>query len=95
MALIAKGKIPCGACHERGKTKVKAPDGTFYDRTCESCYGTKLEKVSPETRAKMYAELGNYVAPKRKALDISNSDGSLNRATILRERFQKHNVIGS
>lgn len=75
MALIAKGEIPCGACHQRGKTKVKAADGSFYERTCESCYGSKLEKVSPETRAKMYAELAQYVAPKRKAVELSGPEG--------------------
>lgn len=75
MALIASGQIPCGACHGKGKTKVKASDGTFFDRTCESCYGSLLEKVSPETRAKMYAELGQYVAPKRKAIELTGGAG--------------------
>ncbi len=28
---------------------------------------------SPELRARMYAELAQYVAPKRKALDVSSS----------------------
>lgn len=72
MAQIALGKIPCGACAgSPGKNMVKAADGTFYPRTCESCYGTLLEKVSPETRAKMYAELARYIQPQRKAVDVS------------------------
>ena len=76
MAQIATGKIPCGACHGKGKTKVKAADGSFYDRTCESCYGSLLEKVSPETRAKMYAELGRYIQPQRKAIEHTGADGA-------------------
>lgn len=65
MAQIASGKIPCGACAgSPGKNKVKAKDGTFYERVCESCYGTLLEKVSPETRAKMYSELARYIQPQ-------------------------------
>ena len=29
------------------------------------------EAASPELRGRMYAELAQYVAPKRKALDLS------------------------
>ena len=46
-------------------------------RKCESCYGTLYEACSPELRGKMHAELAQYVAPKRKAVDHTNSDGSL------------------
>ena len=44
-------------------------------RVCESCYGTLFEACSPELRGKMNAELAQYIAPKRKALEIS---GNLN-----------------
>ncbi len=46
-------------------------------RKCESCYGTLFEACSPELRGKMHAELAQYVAPKRKAIDHTNSDGTL------------------
>lgn len=75
MAKIAMGRIPCGTCHGKGKTPVKALDGTHYDRVCESCYGSLLEKVTPQTRANMYAELAQYIAPKRKAIEHTGADG--------------------
>ena len=31
-----------------------------------------------ELRARMYAELAGYVAPERKAVDVSSADGSMN-----------------
>lgn len=42
-------------------------------RTCESCYGTNKEKVTPDLRGRMYAELAQYVAPKRKAIEVKNA----------------------
>ncbi len=46
-------------------------------RTCESCYGTNKEKVTPDLRGKMYSALAEYVGSKRKAVEISNPDGSM------------------
>ena len=71
MVMIASGEVPCGTCHGKGKTKVKASDGTFFDRTCESCYGSLLEKVTPDLRGKMYAELAKYRHPQLKAVELS------------------------
>lgn len=31
------------------------------------------DSVAPELRGRMYAELAQYVAPKRKALDVANT----------------------
>lgn len=94
MATIAQNKLPCGVCRGKGKTPYKLPTGEGEPikigiRTCESCYGTLFEACSPELRGKMHAELAQYVSPKRKALDITNSDGSLSQAAILRERYAK------
>jgi hypothetical protein len=36
------------------------------------------EENAVELRARMYAELAGYVAPKRKAIDHSSKDGSIN-----------------
>lgn len=47
------------------------------ERTCESCYGTTFEACSPELRGKMNAELAAYIHPKKKAIEVSNPDGSL------------------
>ena len=47
------------------------------ERTCLSCYGSLFENCSPDLRGRMNAELAQYVAPKRKAIDLTNSDGSM------------------
>jgi hypothetical protein len=73
MVMIASGEVPCGTCHGKGKTKVKASDGTFFDRTCESCYGSLLEKVTPDLRGKMYAELAKYRHPQLKSVEMSGT----------------------
>lgn len=44
-------------------------------RTCMSCYGSGWEACSPELRGKMYAEIAQYVLPKRKAIEHSGIDG--------------------
>jgi len=93
MALIASGKIPCGTCiGSPGKTKVKAADGSFYERTCESCYGSLYEKVTPETRLKAYADLGRYLKPTLSSATVSNPDGTLRptwEVVILEEKKKK------
>ena len=45
------------------------------ERVCQSCYGSGWEACSPELRGKMYAEIANYVLPKRKAIEHSGEDG--------------------
>lgn len=75
MALIASGEVPCGTCHGKGKTKYKS-EGIIRERVCESCYGTLKEKITPDLRGKMYAELAQYVAPKRKAIEHSLGEGA-------------------
>lgn len=56
---------PCGPCTCEGV-------GT---RICQSCYGSGWEACSPELRGKMYAEIAQYVLPKRKAIEHSGIDG--------------------
>lgn len=41
-------------------------------RTCQSCYGTGMEAISPELRGKMEAELGAYVQAKLKHVEHAN-----------------------
>ncbi len=62
-ARLIKGKLKC-TCNGVGQ------------RVCESCYGTLFEACSPELRGKMHAELAQYVAPKRKAVEHSGPDGA-------------------
>lgn len=50
---------------------------TIGVRTCQSCYGTLFEACSPDLRGRMFAELAQYVESKRKAIEVSNPDGTL------------------
>lgn len=93
--LVLDGKVPCGVCHGKGKTKFqpkrKKIDGLWVDgvsdmeetsqklgeRTCQSCYGSGLERLSPGERLRAALELIEYGYAKKKAVDITNSDGSM------------------
>ena len=77
MAIIAINQLPCGVCRGKGKTPYKLPNGGVGMRTCESCYGTLFESCSPELRGKMNAELAQYIHAKKKAIEVSNPDGTL------------------
>ena len=44
-------------------------------RICLSCYGSGWEACSPELRGKMFAEIANYVLPKRAAIQHTGADG--------------------
>lgn len=91
MAQIALGNVICNVCLGKLVSPVQLPDGEhaagcFGDpcicdgitlRKCQSCKGTGREIVSPELRGKMYAELAKYVEPQLKAIDHSNTDGTL------------------
>jgi hypothetical protein len=50
------------------------PDGS--ERTCQSCWGSGLERLDPETRLHAAKELAQYLAPKRKALEIQDDQGN-------------------
>ncbi len=77
-----KYKLPVGAhaagCNGRpiGDTNLCKCQGLGI-RDCESCYGTLFEACSPELRGKMNAELAQYIHAKKKAIEVSNPDGTL------------------
>jgi DnaJ-class molecular chaperone len=73
MAKIAAGDVPCGTCHGKGKTKYQAAKGEakLLERTCESCYGSGKEKISPELKGRMYEQLAKYKHPQLKAIEHS------------------------
>jgi len=74
MAKIAAGDIPCRVCRGKGKTLYQPARGKeLAERTCESCYGSGKEIITPELSGKMYAELANYIYPKRRAIEHSGS----------------------
>ena|ERR1019366_6716020 len=75
LARIAAGDIPCGTCHGVGKTKYqpKGPDGDLRVRTCQSCYGSKLENVTTGDRTRACMELCKYIKPQLKAMEVNVS----------------------
>lgn len=59
------------------------------ERPCQSCFGTKWEKISVETKLRADTELASYVEPKRKAIEVSNPDGTMRptwRVVVVGER---------
>lgn len=67
--------------------KCKAPNGSPHlsdrctcegigERTCLSCFGTLRERIGADLKFKADAELAQYVAPKRKAIEVTGEDGS-------------------
>jgi hypothetical protein len=79
--LIARNQLPCSKCRGTGRTKYWKPlkKGQIVpeigSRICESCYGDKLERLSPETILKAASELGQYESPKKKAIEVTGEDG--------------------
>ena len=52
------------------------------------CYGSGKEKISPELKGRMYAEIAQYALPKRKAIEHTVEHvGSI--AETLRQRRQE------
>lgn len=49
------------------------PDGA--ERVCQSCWESGMERIDPETRLSAAKELSQYLAPKRKALEIQDNEG--------------------
>jgi hypothetical protein len=66
MVRIAQDLTPCRICDEG-----RLEDG----KTCPQCHGTGKLQASPELRGKMYSELAGYVAPKRKAVEVTGEGG--------------------
>lgn len=75
MLKIVHDQVPCSTCRGKGVTKYQPAKGgdKLAERTCESCYGSKMEKISPELKGKMLTELAQYKYPKRKAIDLAVS----------------------
>ena len=74
---IVMGDVPCGVCHGEGTTKYQPAKGSrkTAKRTCESCYGSGKERLSPELRQKADAELMKYCQPQLKAIEVTGADG--------------------
>lgn len=81
MARIALGQVRCSLCLGAKSATYKdgraVPPGTAEAvvAPCAHCYATGLEPVGIDLTAKMFAELAQYVAPKRKAVEVSGPGG--------------------
>jgi hypothetical protein len=82
MAHIATGNITCPTCAGKKRAKYSiGMAGPYWDpekgaeMACRTCTGTGKEPIAPELKGKMYAELAQYVAPKRKAIEVTGKDG--------------------
>jgi hypothetical protein len=87
MALVVINRVPCGVCRGSNKTPFTKEDGTKGMRPCQSCWGSLMENCSPELRGKMAAELAQYLAAKRKALEVS-VEVNVGLVETLRKRFE-------
>lgn len=95
LAKTVMNEVPCAVCRGAGRTKFQPHGGKRFsgERTCQSCWGSGMEKIEPKQSAWAAAELMQYCEAKRKAIDITSSDGSLlSPSRILRERFVKRNA---
>lgn len=67
--------------------EVEGPDGK--ERVCQSCWGSKLERISPELKFKSNDMLAKYCHPTLKQMEISGPEGgplSLSLSEVVRER---------
>jgi len=67
MAKIAMNDVTCSVCEGSGKMDD--------DEGCEPCYGSGKLLATIELRGQMYKELAQYVAPKRKAIEVTGANG--------------------
>ena len=78
MAMIMMQRCLCPTCggalqarYSIGRFGIYLDPDQGATMTCRTCWGTGREPISPELRGKMAAELAQYIAPKRKALEHS------------------------
>jgi hypothetical protein len=86
MIEIAQGKLPCGACHGAGVTKFQPARGQqkLAERTCESCYGSGKERVTPDLRGRMAEQVARYAYPTYKQIDHNGAPpGSVSIQKVL------------
>ena len=74
MALLAMGQAPCPPCHGSGKAAAPVRTDKPVARAptkvvCAACGGTGKDIVPTKLRGDMMAELAQYIAPKRRAIE--------------------------
>ncbi len=77
LTLTVKNEVPCGVCRGTGKTKYQAGQDKVRQRDCQSCWGSKLERLKPSERADAAGLLMKYCYPAMQSIEVSNPDGTL------------------
>lgn len=77
LALTVKNEVPCGVCRGTGKTKFQPAGSTRFsgERTCQSCWGSKLERLKPSERREAASDLLQYTETKLKAIEHQGPGG--------------------
>jgi hypothetical protein len=79
LALIGNGDYICTVCLGAKKLKYRRrddgelffdPEGKLMD--CLNCFGSGREQIPIGLQLKAFAELQQYVFPKRKAIDVND-----------------------
>ena len=77
LAKVVNNDVQCGVCRGTGITAFQPQHGDEPGkRLCQSCWGSKLERLSPKERAWAAGELLQYCESKLKQVDHTSSDGS-------------------
>lgn len=85
LQMMADNTMPCSVCRGSGMTKFQPGAGSERfsgQRTCQSCWGSKMERISPKERGWAAGELAQYVAAKRKAVEVSGPEGTTLPITV-------------
>jgi hypothetical protein len=77
LAATVNNIVPCGVCRGTGKTKFQPSNSERFsgERTCQSCWGSKMERLQPKERSFAASELLQYCESKRKAIEHSGPEG--------------------
>jgi hypothetical protein len=73
LALTVQNRVPCGVCRGRGRTPFQPGAGKDEPRSrpCQSCWGSKLERLKPSERAQAASDLLQYTERKLKSVEHS------------------------
>jgi hypothetical protein len=77
LVMAAANKMPCGTCNGTGKTRFQPAKGeeNSSSRVCQSCWGSKMERISAKERAWADAEACSMIYPRLKAVELTGEDG--------------------
>jgi len=72
LSAVICNKVPCRVCRGKGKTKFQPANSERFqgERTCQSCWGSKLERISPELAVSAAVQLMARCEPQLKAIEL-------------------------